>query len=213
MTVPEPEKPLVLVVDDDAAVRCSIEELMQSVGIDATGFGSTREMLDADLLDRPGCLVLDVRMPGSSGLDLQQHLATSGNAKPIIFLTGHGDIPMTVQAMKAGAVDFLTKPVRDQSLLDAITLGIERDISQRADALLVKEHVDRHATLTARERQVMKLVALGRLNKQIAYELGITEVTVKLHRSSVMKKMHALSVGELIRAWDLLPAHLREPAT
>ena len=213
MTVTEPERPLVLVVDDDAAVRSSIEELMLSVGIDATGFGSTRELLDAELPERPGCLVLDVRMPGSSGLDLQQQLATSGNAKPIVFLTGHGDIPMSVQAMKAGAVDFLTKPVRDQSLLDAVTLGIERDIAQREDARLVKAHVVRHATLTARERQVLRLVALGRLNKQIAYELGITEVTVKLHRSSVMKKMQALSVGELIRAWDLLPAHLREPAT
>lgn len=213
MTVAEPERPLVLVVDDDAAVRSSIEELMQSVGIDATGFGSTRELLDADMPERPGCLVLDVRMPGSSGLDLQQQLATSGNAKPIVFLTGHGDIPMSVQAMKAGAIDFLTKPVRDQSLLDAVTLGIERDIAQRADARLVKTHVDRHATLTVRERQVLRLVALGRLNKQIAYELGITEVTVKLHRSSVMKKMRALSVGELIRAWDVLPAHLREPAT
>jgi FixJ family two-component response regulator len=213
MTVPEPERPLVVVVDDDAAVRLSIEELMLSVGIDATGFGSTRELLDAELPERPGCLVLDVRMPGSSGLDLQQHMAANGNAKPIIFLTGHGDIPMTVQAMKAGAVDFLTKPVRDQSLLDAVTTGIERDIAQRADARLVKEHVDRCATLTARERQVFGLVAQGLLNKQIAYELGITVVTVKLHRSSVMKKMHALSVGELIRAWELLPAHLRVPAT
>lgn len=213
MTVPEPEKPLVVVVDDDAAVRTSIEELMQSVGIDATGFGSTRELLEANLFERPGCLVLDVRMPGSSGLDLQQHLAANGNAKPIIFLTGHGDIPMTVQAMKAGAVDFLAKPVRDQSLLDAIAIGIERDIAQRAGARVVRAHVERHATLTGRERQVLGLVAQGRLNKQIAYELGITEVTVKLHRSSAMKKMGTLSVGELIRAWDLLPAHLREPAT
>jgi FixJ family two-component response regulator len=215
MTVPapEPERPLVVVVDDDASVRTSIEELMLSVGIDAAGFGSTRELLEADLPERPGCLVLDVRMPGSSGLDLQQHLAANGNAKPIIFLTGHGDIPMSVQAMKAGAIDFLTKPVRDQSLLDAVTSGIEQDIAQRADARLVKEHADRCTTLTARERQVFGLVARGLLNKQIAYELGITVVTVKLHRSSVMKKMHALSVGELIRAWDLLPAHLREPAT
>jgi FixJ family two-component response regulator len=213
MTVPEPERPLVVVVDDDLSVRTSVEELMQSVGIDATGFGSTRELLDADLPERPGCLVLDVRMPGSSGLDLQQQLAANGNAKPIIFLTGHGDIPMTVQAMKAGAVDFLTKPVRDQSLLDAVTLGIERDIAQRADAKLVKLLVSRHATLTARERQVMRLVALGLMNKQIAFELSISVVTVKLHRSSVMKKMEMLSVGELIRAWGMLPAHLREPAT
>ena len=207
------ERPLVVIVDDDVAVRTSIEELMLSVGIDATGFGSTRELLDASLPERPGCLVLDVRMPGSSGLDLQQHLAATGNAKPIIFLTGHGDIPMTVQAMKAGAVDFLTKPFRDQSMLDAVTMGIERDLAQRADARAVKQFADRHATLTPRERQVLKLVALGRLNKQIAYELGITEVTVKLHRSGVMKKMQAASIGELIRTWEMLPAQIRERTT
>lgn len=207
------ERPLVLIVDDDAAVRASLEELMLSVGIDATGFGSTRELLDADLSERPGCLVLDVRMPGASGLDLQQHLAATGNAKPIVFLTGHGDIPMTVQAMKAGAVDFLTKPFRDQSLLDAVTTGIERDVAQRADAALMKQQADRYATLTMRERQVLAEVARGRLNKQIAFDLGITEVTVKLHRSAVMKKMRAASIGELIRAWDLLPPELRERAT
>jgi FixJ family two-component response regulator len=207
------DRPLVVIVDDDAAVRASLEELMLSVGIDATGFGSTHELLDADLPERPGCLVLDVRMPGASGLDLQQHFAATGNAKPIIFLTGHGDIPMTVQAMKAGAVDFLTKPFRDQSLLDAVSAGIERDLAQRADAEQVKLQADRHATLTARERQVLRLVAQGRLNKQIAFELGITEVTVKLHRSAVMKKMCATSIGELIRAWDLLPAELRERGT
>lgn len=209
----EEERPLVVIVDDDASVRTSVEELMLSVGIDAQGFGSTRELLDAALPERPGCYVLDVRMPGSSGLDLQQHLAANGNGKPIVFLTGHGDIPMTVQAMKAGAVDFLTKPFRDQSLIDAVTAGIERDVAQRSDARQVKRHADRHATLTVRERQVLRLVALGRLNKQIAFELGITEVTVKLHRSSVMRKMQAGSIGELIRAWDKLPAELRESAT
>lgn len=207
------DRPLVLIVDDDAAVRTSIEELMLSVGIDAAGFGSTRELLDANLPDRPGCLVLDVRMPGSSGLDLQQHLAATGNPRPIVFLTGHGDIPMSVQAMKAGAIDFLTKPVRDQSLLDAVTAGIERDLAQRADAAMVKQQADRHATLTPRERQVLAQVALGRLNKQIAYDLGISEVTVKLHRSSVMRKMAAATVGELIRAWDMLPPELREGQT
>lgn len=207
------DRPLVVIVDDDAAVRASLEELMLSVGIDATGFGSTRDLLDANLPERPGCLVLDVRMPGASGLDLQQHFAATGNAKPIIFLTGHGDIPMTVQAMKAGAVDFLTKPFRDQSLLDAVSAGIERDLAQRADAELMKLQADRHATLTVRERQVFRLVAQGRLNKQIAFDLGITEVTVKLHRSAVMKKMCATSIGELIRAWDLLPAEIRERTT
>jgi FixJ family two-component response regulator len=206
-------RPLVIIVDDDASVRASLEELMLSVGIEAIGFSSTREVLEADLPQRPGCLILDVRMPGSSGLDLQQHLAANGNEKPIVFLTGHGDIPMTVQAMKAGAVDFLTKPVRDQTLLDAVTLGIERDIAQRADAHVAGVLLGRHAALSLRERQVLRLVAQGRLNKQIAYELGISEVTVKLHRSNVMKKMEVTTLGELIRAWDLLPAELRERET
>lgn len=161
----EAERPLVVIVDDDPAVRGSLEDLMQSVSIDAVGYGSTRELLEADLPERPGCLVLDVRMPGSSGLDLQQHLAAAGNAKPIVFLTGHGDIPMTVQAMKAGAVDFLTKPFRDQALLDAVAAGIERDRAQRAEARTVAEQVERYAALTARERQVLRLVARGRLNK------------------------------------------------
>lgn len=209
----EEDRPLVVIVDDDEAVRTSLEELMLSVGIEAAGFGSTRELLEANLPERPGCLVLDVRMPGSSGLDLQQHFAATGNLKPIVFLTGHGDIPMTVQAMKAGAVDFLTKPFRDQSLLDAVAMGIERDVAQRADARLVKEYADRHAILTPRERQVFHLVAQGRLNKQVAFELGITEVTVKLHRSSVMKKMGVSTIGELIRVWNALPATLREQAT
>jgi FixJ family two-component response regulator len=209
----ERERPLVVVVDDDEAVRSSIEELMLSVGIDATGFSSTHELMGTMLSERPGCLVLDVRMPGSSGLDLQQHLAASGNTKPIVFLTGHGDIPMTVQAMKAGAVDFLTKPFRDQSLLDAVTAGIERDFAQRADARLVKQHASHYATLTPRERQVLRHVAQGRLNKQVAFDLRISEVTVKLHRSSVMKKMEVNSIGELIRAWDMLPAELRERET
>lgn len=207
------DRPLVVIVDDDAAVRTSIEELMLSVGIDAAGFGSTRELLEAKLPERPGCMVVDVRMPGSSGLDLQQHLAASGDAKPIVFLTGHGDIPMSVQAMKAGAIDFLTKPVRDQSLLDAVALGIERDIAQRAGAQAAKRQAERYGALTPRERQVLRHVARGRLNKQVAYDLGISEVTVKLHRSSVMRKMEANTVGELIRAWDLLPETLRQEET
>ena len=207
------ERALVLIVDDDEAVRVALVELMESVGLEAAGFGSPRDLMEQELPDRPGCLVLDVRMPGSSGLDLQHHLAATGNAKPIVFLTGHGDIPMTVQAMKAGAVDFLTKPFRDQSLLDAVAAGIERDRAQRADARLIRRQTDHYAALTARERQVLRLVAQGRLNKQIAFELGISEVTVKLHRSSVMKKMHASSVGELIRGWDMLPPELREATT
>jgi FixJ family two-component response regulator len=210
ITVAATERPLVLIVDDDEAVRSALQELMLSVGLDAVGFASARELLDTALPDRSGCLVLDVRMPGTSGLDLQQQLASNIRNKPIVFLTGHGDIPMTVQAMKAGAIDFLTKPVRDQTLLDAVTTGIERDVAQRARARVARQHVDHHKTLTRRERQVLRAVALGRFNKQIAFDLGISEVTVKLHRSNVMRKMHATSVGELIRAWEALPADLRE---
>lgn len=207
------EQPLVLIVDDDARIREALQELMLSVGIDSTSFASTRELLDSDLPDQPGCLILDVRMPGSSGLDLQNHLAMSGNAKPIIFLTGHGDIPMSVRAMKAGAIDFLTKPVRDQTLLDAVTDGIARDISQRTSAQVVKQYVERLAMLTPRERQVLREVAHGRLNKQIAFDLGISEITVKLHRGNVMRKMQATSVAELIRAWEALPDHVRGQRT
>jgi FixJ family two-component response regulator len=204
------EQPLVLIVDDDERIRTALQELLLSVGIDSTCFASTRELLDSVLPDRPGCLVLDVRMPGSSGLDLQNHLAVSGNAKPIIFLTGHGDISMTVRAMKAGAIDFLTKPVHDQTLLDAVAAGIARDTAQRATARVVKQHSERAATLTPRERQVFREVAQGRLNKQIAHNLGISEITVKLHRSKVMRKMEAKSVGDLVRAWEALPASVRE---
>ena len=204
------ERPLILVVDDDEAVRAALTDLIESVDLDAVGFASTRELLEAQLPDRTGCLVLDVRMPGGSGLDLQQQLAGSGGYhKPIIFLTGHGDIEMSVQAMKAGAVDFLTKPVRDQTLLDAVGEGIERDVAQRLAAQVARQHSDNYSSLTPRERQVLRAVAQGRLNKQIAYELGISIVTVKLHRSSVMRKMQAKSVGELIRAWEAIPAEIR----
>ena len=206
----EEDTPLVFVVDDDEEVRTALSELMFSVGLEAECCASTRDLMDSPLLERAGCLVLDVRMPGASGLDLQQHLASAGISKPIVFLTGHGDIPMSVQAMKAGAIDFLTKPVRDQTLLDAVTAGIERDMANRVNARAVQTHVEHYQTLTPRECQVMREVALGRLNKQIAFDLGITEITVKLHRSNVMRKMQAKSVGELIRAWEKLPADIRE---
>jgi FixJ family two-component response regulator len=204
------DAPLVLIVDDDEEIRFALRELLLSVGIDACSFGSTQELLRAELPDRPGCLILDVRLPGASGLDLQQHLAAKGNTRPIIFLTGHGDIAMTVQAMKAGAVDFLTKPVRDQTLLDAVGAAIDKDISQRAAARLAKQYVDRYAKLTPREREVLREVVKGRLNKQIAFELGISEVTVKLHRGNVSRKLQATSIGQLIRIWELLPADMRE---
>ena len=210
MAADDTDRPLVLIVDDDEEIRSALQELLLSVGIDACCFGSTQELLHADLPERPGCLILDVRMPGASGLDLQQHLASSANTRPIIFLSGHGDIAMTVQAMKAGAVDFLTKPVRDQTLLDAVTAGIEKEISLRTAARRIQQHVDRYAKLTPREREVLREVARGRLNKQIAFDLGISEVTVKLHRGSVTRKMQAPTVGQLIRIWELLPAEIRE---
>jgi FixJ family two-component response regulator len=203
-------RPLVLVVDDDAAIRESLAELLLSVGIDSICFASTRAFLDAAVPDRPGCLILEVRLPGSSGLDLQSQLASVGNTKPVIFLTGHGDIEMTVRAMRAGAIDFLTKPFRAQALLDAVNAAIERDISLRAEARIIKGHTDRLATLTPREREVLGHVARGRLNKQIAYDLGISEVTVKLHRGNARRKMRAASLGDLVRTWDSLPPPLRE---
>jgi FixJ family two-component response regulator len=203
-------RPHVLIVDDDADMRLALSELLLSVGIEATCFSSTRELMEARLPRRPGCLILDVRLPGSSGIEFQSHLAATGDAPPVIFLTGYGDIPMSVQAMKAGAVDFLTKPVRDQVLLDAVMIGIEQDIAQRLAKQIANHHADRYITLTPRERQVLQEVARGRVNKQIAYDLGISYITVKLHRSNAMRKMQVTSVGALIRAWESLPAALRE---
>jgi FixJ family two-component response regulator len=212
-TQPKEQRPLVSIVDDDHAVREALHELILSAGMQPACFASTRELLDAGVLTQPGCLILDVRMPGTSGLDLQQQLATGGNLKPIIFLTGHGDIPMTVQAMKSGAVDFLTKPVRDQTLLDAVSTAIDRDLAQRASARVTERTLELLETLTPREREVFEEVARGRVNKQIAYDLGISVVTVKLHRGNVMRKMNAASIGELIRAWESIPADLRAART
>jgi FixJ family two-component response regulator len=202
-------QPLVLIVDDDERVRDALEELILSAGMMPMSFASTRGLLEAGVLDRPGCLILDVRMPGASGLELQHQLAATGNRKPIVFLTAHGDILMGVQAMKAGAVDFLTKPVRDQTLLDAVIAAIRKDHIERESATNVNRAVELLKTLTAREREVLSEVAGGRLNKQIAFDLGISEVTVKLHRANVMRKMQAASIGELIRTWELLPEQLR----
>jgi FixJ family two-component response regulator len=203
---------VVLVVDDDLAVRESLSELLLSIGLVPLCFASTRDLLESGALEQPGCLILDVRLPGASGLDLQHRLVAGGNPKPIIFLTGHGDIPMTVQAMKAGAVDFLTKPVRDQALLDAIAVALERDQAQRASATVAQRNAELFETLTPRERDVLARVVRGRLNKQIAYELGISEVTVKLHRSNGLRKMGIANVGALVRAWETLPAHMRNAA-
>ncbi|MHB2211586.1 response regulator transcription factor [Methylobacterium sp. CM6257] len=196
--------PLVVIVEDDAGVREGLQDLLQSVGLDTVAFGSTRDLLAATLPDRPGCMVLDVRLPGSSGLDLQSKLAAMGNRMPIIFMTGHGDIPMSVQAMKAGALDFLTKPFRDQDMLDAIAVAIERDRARRAESAGVAELEALAATLTAREAEVMRHVVEGLLNKQIAHALGISEITVKIHRGNVMRKMAAGSVADLVRKTELL---------
>lgn len=203
------DNPVVLVVDDDDDVRSSLCELLESVGIAAVGFGAANRLLETDLLDAPGCLILDVRMPGLSGLALQEQLIARGDGKPIIFLTGHGDIPMTAKAMKAGAVDFLTKPVRDQTLLDAVAQALSADVKQRADNLSKRQTLDLYAALTPRERQVLKGVVQGGPNKCIAFDLGISEVTVKLHRSSVMRKMGARSVADLVRAWQSLPVEVQ----
>jgi len=197
-------QPIVYVVDDDAAVRQAVESLVRSVGFGVKTFASAKEFLDSERTNGPGCLILDVRLPGLSGLDLQRDLLQADIRIPIIFMTGHGDIPMSVRAMKAGAVEFFTKPFRDQDLLDALRQAIERD---RA-ALGAKQEMDelrhRFRSLTAREREVMKLVASGLLNKQIAAELGNSEVTVKLQRAHVMQKMQAESLADLVRMAEKL---------
>ncbi|TSD84350.1 response regulator transcription factor [Mycobacterium sp. KBS0706] len=196
--------PLILIVDDDEAIREALTDLLRSVGIEARSFGSTKELLDAAPTDRPGCLILDVRLPGLSGLDLQAQLARGGNTRPIIFMTGHGDIPMSVRAMKAGAMDFLTKPFRDQDMLDAVAAAIDKDRTQRQDAAAAKEVAALAATLTPRETEVMAAVVKGLMNKQIAGLLGISEITVKLHRGNVMRKMAVRSVADLVRKAELL---------
>ncbi len=190
---------VVFVVDDDSSVREAIKSLIRSVGLSVETFETAQEFLRSKRPDAPGCVVLDVRLPGLSGLDLQRELAAHGISIPVIFITGHGDIPMSVRAMKAGALEFLTKPFRDQDLLDAIQQALERDRAARQQRTETAELRERSDSLTAREREVMSLVVSGLLNKQIAGELGTSEVTVKIHRSQVMKKMGAGSLAELVR--------------
>lgn len=202
--VPVEEPGMVLVVDDDAAMREAIENLLLSVDLPVRTFGSPAEFARFERPDLPACLVLDIRMPGRSGLEFQQDLRAARLDLPIIFVTGHGDVPMSVRAMKAGAVDFFTKPFRDQDLLDAIQAGLERDRARRRRASAVSELKERYEALTARERQVMAHVIRGLRNGQIADTLGVSEITVKAHRGSVMRKMLASDLPDLVRMGDLL---------
>jgi FixJ family two-component response regulator len=204
------EQAIVFVVDDDPSMRATLSDVMRSVGLEVRTFKSAQEFLSSELPDTPGCLVLDVRLPGQSGLDFQRTLADSGIDLPVVFITGHGDVPMSVRAMKAGAVDFLIKPFRDQDLLDAVHAAIKRDRVRRQDATRLVDLRERFQSLTQRERDVMALVVLGRLNKQIAAELGVAEVTVKAHRSQTMHKMGADSLAELVRIADQLSGSLKK---
>jgi FixJ family two-component response regulator len=196
--------PVVLVVDDDVSMRTALSNLFRSVGLRVELFGSAPEFLQSKLADVPSCLVLDIRLPGPSGLDFQAELAKANIHIPIIFMTGHGDIPMTVRAMKAGAVDFLTKPFRDQDMLDAVSTAIERDRKRREDEKVLADLRALFDSLTAREQEVLALVAAGLMNKQIAAEIGLAEITVKIHRGHVMRKMGARTLADLVRMAELL---------
>ncbi|CAN7630458.1 response regulator transcription factor [Agrobacterium tumefaciens] len=212
-TTKEPLSPIVFIVDDDVSMREALTDLFRSMKFDAEAFDSAGAFLEKANLNRPGCLLLDVRLPGISGLDFQMQLERVGNRMPIIFMTGFGDIPMSVRAMKAGAVDFLTKPFKEQDILDAVAAAMERDASRRRESAQNDAVTSLAEQLTPREREVMGAVVRGLMNKQIAYELGISEVTVKLHRGNVMRKMEARSLADLVRKAELIGEKLRPPVS
>ena len=196
--------PTVFIIDDDRGMRQAIQDLVESVGLRAESFATGEEFLNTKHIGRPSCLVLDVRLPQMSGLDFQHRLAETGIQIPIIFITAHGDIPMSVRALKSGAVEFLTKPFRDQDLLDAIQQALRRDRAAQEQKAEIHDLQERYSALTGREQQVMALVVSGMLNKQIAFEIGASEATVKIHRGNVMRKMQAGSVVDLVRIADKL---------
>jgi FixJ family two-component response regulator len=205
MTKETPElQPIVFVIDDDPSLRNALTNLFRSVGLRAEVFGSAPEFLQSQLPDVPSCLILDIRLPGPSGLDFQTELAKANIHIPIIFMTGHGDIPMTVRAMKAGAIDFLSKPFRDQDMLDAVATAIERDRKRRKDEKIISDLRAHFDSLTPREQEVLALVAAGLMNKQIAAEVDLAEITVKIHRGHIMRKMGARSLADLVRMAELL---------
>ena len=204
---PAESVPVVFVVDDDAELRLALDNLFRSVGLQARLFGSAAEFLKANAGDMPGCLVLDIRLPGVSGLEFQGQLTRAGVNLPIVFMTGHGDVPMSVRAMKAGAVDFLTKPFRDQDMLDAVAAALEADRRRRATEKAGRDVRSRFESLSPREREVMTLVTRGLMNKQVAGELGLSEITVKLYRAQAMRKMDADTLADLVRMAEQLALH------
>jgi FixJ family two-component response regulator len=204
------EKPLVHVIDDDASMRSALEGLFDSVGLQTQSYATAKDFLSANLSDRPGCIVLDVRLPDMNGLEFQTRLVQIGVAIPVVMMTGYGDIPMSVHAMKHGAVDFLPKPFRDQDMLDAVMAAIERDRQRRIVELDVSQLRERFETLTPREREVMMLVTAGKMNKQVAGELGVSEITAKIHRGAAVHKMGARTYAELIRMADALKLNHRK---
>lgn len=209
----EPPSPVVFIVDDDLSMREALTDLFRSMRFDAEAFESATAFMETANFSRPGCILLDVRLPGVSGLDFQVQLERIGSRMPIIFMTGFGDIPMSVRAMKAGAVDFLTKPFKDQDILDAVSAAMERDSARRQQTAQSEAVASLADSLTPREREVMGAVVKGLMNKQIAFELGISEVTVKLHRGNVMRKMEVRSVAELVRKAEMLGDGVRLPVS